>query len=346
MIWLVWRRHRLGILALTLLALALAVYLVIGSWPARAAYYQVTNGQSPASCYASQSTSTLCTQLTAQWRDTYDDPGDVLGWLGILIAPAVLGMFLGAPLVADELESGTQRLAWTQGVTRRRWLLTLIASEAIVALLLAGVVQVAVWYWLGSYPPDGNGFGAFDMMGMAPLAYVAFALMLGLAMGALVRRVVPAMLLTLVGYLAVRIPIVLYARPHYLPPLTLTWDPYVTPNPRIQPGSQDWVVSGGWLDSTGKPIGRGDFFARVFGAGGPRPGPNYCTPMGQPDANIGTDFNGWNTLCTHNYGWHYQTVWQPADRFWLFQGIECALFLALAVALVALTLWLVRRVLA
>ena len=45
-------------------------------------------------------------------------------WLGVLVAaaPGVLGLFWGAPLVAGELEAGTFRLAWTQSVTRTRWL--------------------------------------------------------------------------------------------------------------------------------------------------------------------------------------------------------------------------------
>lgn len=341
MIWLVWRRHRLNLLALTLFALGLAAYLVIGSQPARAAFYQDTNGQSPASCYASQSTSTLCTQLRAQWHDTYNDPGDLFGGLGILLAPALIGMLLGAPLVADELERGTQHLAWTQSVTRRRWLLTLIGSEVGVALLLAGVVQPAAWYW-SAYQSPGDNFGVFDLIGAAPLAYVAFALGLGLALGALVRRVVPAMLLTLVGYLAVRIPIAAFVRPHYLPPLTLTWDPYVTRNPPLQPGSQDWIISSGWLNSFGNPVNQVGFFA------GPPPGPPACTANAGPGLTTSASnaWNGWDTLCTHTNGWLYQVIWQPADRFWLFQGIEFVVYLALAVVLVVLALWLVRRVLA
>jgi ABC-type transport system involved in multi-copper enzyme maturation permease subunit len=40
----------------------------------------------------------------------------------ILLAPAVIGLFWGAPLIARELETGTDALAWNQSVTRTRWL--------------------------------------------------------------------------------------------------------------------------------------------------------------------------------------------------------------------------------
>lgn len=344
--WLTWRRHRFAILALTLLALALVGYLATSNAPARAALYRVTNGQSPASCMASQSQSVQCQQLTAQWNDTYNDPGDLFGWLGVMLAPVVIGMFLGAPLVAGELEAGTQRLAWTQGVSRRRWLLTLVGAQLGVALLLMGAVELATWYWTGSHNLPGSNFTVFDMIGAVPFAYTGFALALGLALGALTRRAVPAMLLTLVGYLAVRLPSALYLRPYYLPPLTLTWDPYVTRNPSSQPAPQDWVLSSGWLNAQGEPLGGTRGFLGVP-AGGPSPYPDTCSihaPLASPlSSNV---WQGWDTFCTHTYGWRYSAVWQPASRFWLFQGIESVIFLTLAVALIALTLWLIRRVVA
>ena len=43
---------------------------------------------------------------------------------GLIGVPAFIGAFWGAPLLARELEAGTHRLAWTQSITRRRWLTT------------------------------------------------------------------------------------------------------------------------------------------------------------------------------------------------------------------------------
>ena len=47
-----------------------------------------------------------------------------------LAVPGLIGMFWGAPLIAREFETGTFRLAWTQGVTRTRWLAAKSASPA------------------------------------------------------------------------------------------------------------------------------------------------------------------------------------------------------------------------
>ena len=49
-------------------------------------------------------------------------------------------------------------------------------------------------------------------------------------------------------------------------------------------------------------------------------------------------------MAEYGPGAYNQELFQPADRFWLFQGIETALFVALALVLVAV--WLVRRRLA
>ena len=57
-----------------------------------------------------------------------------------LAVPAVLGMFLGAPLVAREAESGTGQFMWTQGVTRRRWLAVKAGWLLVAALAWGGPV--------------------------------------------------------------------------------------------------------------------------------------------------------------------------------------------------------------
>ena len=51
----------------------------------------------------------------------------------VLVVPALIGMFWGAPLIAHELETGTFRLAWTQSVSRRRWLLVKMGLVGLAA---------------------------------------------------------------------------------------------------------------------------------------------------------------------------------------------------------------------
>jgi len=47
--------------------------------------------------------------------------------------------------------------------------------------------------------------------------------------------------------------------------------------------------------------------------------------------------------CAHTHGWLQFVSWQPANRFWTFQGIESLIFFGLAAALLAFTIWWVRR---
>ena len=67
---------------------------------------------------------TSCENLASTYLQ--EIKADGAGWLylisvaGILLAPALIGLFWGAPLIAHELETGTSALAWTQSVTRTR----------------------------------------------------------------------------------------------------------------------------------------------------------------------------------------------------------------------------------
>jgi hypothetical protein len=108
----------------------------------------------------------------------------------------------------------------------------------------------------------------------------------------------------------------------------VTWDPYIT-TPKVIPGGQDWILFQNYVGSAGHPIPTNPF--DTCGAGGPLPGGRGTTV-----------WDGLVTACVHAHGWLYTATWQPADRFWLFQGIESAIFFGLAAALLALAFWWVR----
>ena len=141
-----------------------------------------------------------------------------LGLLLILAAPAIIGMFWGAPLIARELETGTVRLAWNQSITRTRWLVvkltltglaTLAVAEAFCllqawwaapigrAMVLGGTVSV---FNAGRFSPVN-----FATHGITPLGYAAFGFALGVTAGVLIRRAVPAMAITLAIFAAVQV---------------------------------------------------------------------------------------------------------------------------------------------
>ena len=71
----------------------------------------------------------------------YSSPGHALELIGI-IAPALVGIFLGAPLIAREIETGTFRLSWTQSVTRKRWLAMKLGVVGLSAMALGGAAHL------------------------------------------------------------------------------------------------------------------------------------------------------------------------------------------------------------
>jgi ABC-type transport system involved in multi-copper enzyme maturation permease subunit len=129
--------------------------------------------------------------------------------------PLVLGILWGAPLLAGEFEARTEDFAWTQGVTRSRWVLTNLSWAFLVAAAWGGALAALFTWWRGPNNALDSPvkFIYFDVQGIAPIAYTVFAMALGIAAGALFRRVVPAIMTTLVGFVAVRIVTALYFRP-------------------------------------------------------------------------------------------------------------------------------------
>ena len=155
----------------------------------------------------------------------------LLGMAGVIVAPAVIGIFWGAPLIARELETGTFRLAWTQSITRARWLAVKLALIGLTAMAVTEGLSLMLGWWAapigqaarftdGSISPLGLGpFSlAFDAHGITPLGYAAFAFALGVTTGLLIRRTVPAMAVTLAIFAVVQVAFPQGIRPHLLPP--------------------------------------------------------------------------------------------------------------------------------
>ena len=326
MIWLTWRQHRGEALIIVGVLAALAALLIVTGRDIAALYQQL--GLDACTAHLGQPS---CGNLVIVFQNTVETRyGVFLPALTYLkFAPALVGMLVGAPLVARELEHRTFRFVWTQSVTRWRWLsvkLGLVIGGCL--LVMAVLTALLVWWRLPIDQLIGRmDAQAFDLEGLVPLAYMAFALALAIAAGALLRRTIPAMVVTIGGFFGVRLLIELYARPYYLPPSILKWDP-LRASPL--PPSDAWVVYDGFVDPHGSHTNLAHVVT-VCGANGAQVSWQPGSPFAQ---------------CVHAHGWLGYIVYQPADRFWLFQGIESAIFLGLAVALLALTIWWVRRRLA
>ena len=321
MIWLTWRQHRAAIIAMALVvALLGAIFIVTGQQMADA-YQQLGVGD----CLA-HPTHPNCGDIVGAFRDQYGPYIGASAWLNLL--PAFLGMLIGAPLVARELEHGTHRLVWTQGISAGRWLAIKLAVLFAVTIAATILMTALMSWWHGTSWNQLDGHMnplMYDFEGIVPLAYTVFALALGIAAGALLRRTVPAMVVALAGFLAVRLPLEFLLRQRFQPPLTYTQDilTVLSPTTTQTPLRGGWTLDQGWLDSAGHPLAD----STVFQTCDPRVG--------------GTKLDLFQ--CIHNHGWLAFTTYQPADRFWPFQGIEAAIVVALAVGLLALAIWWVRR---
>ena len=109
--WVTWRQHRLALAGVLSVLGGLGVYLLFNGLAMHHAYSSLGLN----SCGKLDGPSCQ-SQLTAFQQD-YGSWADHLPTL-LMVLPGAIGVFVGAPLVARELESGTYRFAWTQSRSR------------------------------------------------------------------------------------------------------------------------------------------------------------------------------------------------------------------------------------
>lgn len=314
MTWVTWRQFRYqGTLAAALLA-ALAVLLVITGLHAAQVWHSALAGcRKDNSCGSLSLSNAASTTLVAATS----------------AVPLLAGLFWGAPMVAHELETGTNQFAWTQSITRRRWLAVRAGWLLLAAAVLAGVVSALVTWWMGpDHALSADAFKAnrFDITDIAPVGYAIFAVALGVCAGALLRRTLPALAVTLAGFVGIRELIALWLRLHYMTPLTMFYNLTASP-----PNGSYLTVSQGIIGPDGKPpVGTGNNY--VFNG---EPIPAVCQQAVQHPASISS--------CMAAHGYRGYLTYQPPSRFWAFQGIETGIFVVLAAVLLAVTFWVLKR---
>jgi len=288
---------------------------------------------------------------------------------GSILFPAVIGAFWGAPLVAKEFESGTFRLTWTQSEMRIKWLAAKLAVAATASAIFMGLFSLMATWWSSSWDVvNGDPYSTFDVRNIVPVGYALFAFALGVALGVLIKRTLPAMAATFVGYGVIRVLYNLHIRPHLMTPLTTTtkfFAPFSTGTGPAGKGPslrEALVVSNTTLKA-GKVIGQnggigsnGEFnFSLPNRAGGHAifDGVGRC-PNVFPAAvrpPIGTEIHSgpgpatvkaMNT-CINSFHLTSVLKYQPLDRYWTFQWYELGSYLILAALLSVFSFWWVRR---
>jgi hypothetical protein len=252
--------------------------------------------------------SPACSERIGSFRARFQSLSDLAGWFTLV--PGLIGVLLAAPFILD-LEHGTYRLAWTQSITRERWLAGKIGLSVGCAVLAGSALSLLFTWWRAPVQHlDGRlETGIYDSIGVVPIGYTLFALGLALALGAVLRRSAAALAVAFIGYFAGRILMDLKVRDHLVSPLTATWRGDHQP---------DSLVNAHVISLSGTVNGH-----QVIGGSGFQGG---TQKLAAPD--IG------NAV--------FHAVYQPTSYFWQLQLTEAALFTAAAALLIGFAVWWTR----
>ncbi|MFG3256940.1 ABC transporter permease [Streptomyces sp. NPDC048172] len=196
MAWLVWRQHRTAFL---LLLAAAAVATAGIAWLAHDASAAVAAAEGPG-------------EPSPAAGAVLDEAYQRLNSVGMALAglPVVIGVFIGAPLFAGDLETGTAKFVGVQSHGRRSWVVTKLGMAALftaLAALSTGIAMKALLTPLARHMAINANFtdaGGFDTTGPVTVALALLGLLIGAAAGLLTRRTLPAMVVTFVALLAVK----------------------------------------------------------------------------------------------------------------------------------------------
>jgi len=261
-----------------------------------------------------------CDGISRMFQNRYGSLLTNSAYLNFL--PMLIGVFWGAPLIAREIEQGTHRLAWTQSVSRRRWLLTKLSVFVAAAILAATLFSLLLAWWFHPFArvSIAGGFSrmdlnVFDFQGIVPIAYALYAFALGTTAGALIRRTLPAMAVTFAGFLPVRL-LLQATRAHFITPLKITYQAS-TQSPRAARG--DWALSSQLVDRHGHAVPDQTMISAC-------PATLNTSKQAIPD-------------CLNAHGFRTLDIYQPDSRFWTLQGIETTILLAITIVLLVFAVW-------
>jgi hypothetical protein len=313
MAWVTWRQHRALLISVPAVLAAVAVFLVIFGLKAHHDYAALVN------CPLNQGQqSNACSKAFSHFNSAVWPLANTFSIL-VQLAPVLIGAFAGAPLLARELETGTYRFAWTQGVGRERQTIAKLVLLGVALVILAGAFGALFsWFFqpfLWTEQMNRLSETVFDAGGIVFPAFTLVAFTIGAFLGMLFRRVIPALAATLGVYLVLRLGA--WALHGQYPVTVVTSNAkligaYETPS---LPG-YPWILST-WLTGPGGKPASQSVINQFQNSHGPNPSP----PPG---------YTEW-----------FKYI--PLSHYWPMQFIEAGWLLVLAVGMGAATVWLVRH---
>ncbi|MFH8756178.1 hypothetical protein [Streptomyces atroolivaceus] len=306
------RQHRWTLWIAGGLALATVIGLIAVALRAShvAEVFAVSN------CPADGGAGRTCDQTARTYADSMNTYRRVFDYytLFLMALPTLFSAWAAGPVIARELESGTFRMSWTQSVSPARWLAARLSVPAV--LLVAGTAALAVCLHGARtltdlpYRPEWYNAHVFTTTGTVLAAHVLFALCAGVLAGLLIRRVLPALTVSVLAT-GVVMAAFTYAR-------GLLW-----PRSTVTGRSRD-VESNIWWVETGHITGAGERLPQ-----------DVC-------ASVTSTRDYARCMADHDVTSHYLD-YHPASHFWPIQLVETGILLALAALALGLAFRVLRR---
>jgi hypothetical protein len=315
MIWVGWRQQRVE----TAIAAAMLVLLAAVAIPVGLHMASVYTHEGLGACIGNVQPGP-CDVSVSSFQSRFNGINILFTWSTLL--PALAALLLAAPFVLD-LDNGTYRLFWTQSITRRRWIATKLALSILASVAAAGCL-IALVTWLRAPLDHLNGrmsTNSYDAEGIVPVAYALFVLGVAVAIGALWRRTVPALLVAFGVYVVGRAFMDSWLRQRLLTPLKTTWRFGSATAPKLD---HALVISQFISDKNGNELAAGLSPCVVHASGGlfPHGTHGVCAQPHAPGAHV-----------------YMTAIYQPGSRFWELQGVEFAIVAAIGALLVLLAGW-------
>jgi ABC-type transport system involved in multi-copper enzyme maturation permease subunit len=290
-----WRQHRTGLLvALSLLGVYVATLVIAGlhihAEPARLRPQ-----------YAS---------LTGPYMPGGPTDGS---YLLPLLLPFVIGAFAGGSLIGPDLDQGTVRFAWAQGVTRTRWAAGKLAAVGLLLVAAAIAAGLVFQWWDEPYLAERLADPWFALYAPVYAGWMAAAFMAAAFLGALTRSRTGAAVICLIGTLTAAVANAVFLRNHYLPTAV----------------------------AINRPAPPGSFLVNLYVSHGQML-PSAVSSLAFRNFDSTTGWTGIERALTRYHATNV-LIYQPASQFWQLQTMESAGLFAVALLFGAAAVWIVRR---
>ncbi|WP_327006294.1 ABC transporter permease [Dactylosporangium sp. NBC_01737] len=325
LLWLTWRQHRWALVSTLVLATLLVGWMTYLSVEMTDLWHQCHNARCPDG-------SSQDLRLGARPFGLFRQASYVERLVQYM--PLLIGMFIGVPVLSREHEQRTLLLAWSQDVSPARWLWTRLGLLGLFVVAVTTVVAAASDH----LEHVGTRVGQEDLFryeavlatGILPVVISVCWFTVGVALGAVVRRTLPAVFGVIGGFIGVML-LVQFKFPTLMPPLGVYRQVDAPVDDLLRDNAL--LVSGGIIRTGG-----GDELSGLFDASGHQftsgELERLCPPRLDPEAELS---------CFAGQHLQRYLEYQPGSRIPEFHLIIGAGYLALAAAAL-LTVWLsVRR---